>query len=552
MPGVAVGQFGDELLLDGTGEPLLLTAVSVYNADGVTLSTLYSDLTGTSTVANPGQTTSATGNFRMFAVPGQYVLKIAGVTVATIYIPATTWNGGTVTGASTFLANIQSDTVEKHDFTNPRWGGISGSDWSPAIAAVLTAMSTNPFILTAPPTAAGYNISQNHVFGTSQGIQGSASGNIFGSPGLRFVCTAAGAGITIGGVGATCSGFTVDGNLIATTPFYIGTGTNVCVARTFIDVNVINSAQDNWTILYAQNCIFVGCSSSDPTRDGVYISGGSGTHAFYRFESNCSVSTRGRHLLNIDCAVDGTSVVGFAYPLEITFHKCWLERQTTGGTGSALRMANGGSSIGPQHCVFENCFMGLGVDATGAAADISGNSTPHFNDCEFTASRAGGLKISDNCHVFLSYPQFIGVVVGAAAPWAISLAAASYTDIVGMLFVGSGFTTTFGGVGAADGLLRSRLNQPLEITRNASGDTVATWGYTPGTGIAVVEFANGTRWWYSGYTPDTNLGWAGGAGGLSTNKGIGFWGHAVPSAQPAAPVTLADVIAVLRGCGLTA
>ncbi len=34
--------------------------------------------------------------------------------------------------------------------------------------------------------------------------------------------------------------------------------------------------------------------------------------------------------------------------------------------------------------------------------------------------------------------------------------------------------------------------------------------------------------------------------------GIGVWGHAAPGAQPAAPVTLGDVIAIIRGCGLSA
>jgi hypothetical protein len=34
--------------------------------------------------------------------------------------------------------------------------------------------------------------------------------------------------------------------------------------------------------------------------------------------------------------------------------------------------------------------------------------------------------------------------------------------------------------------------------------------------------------------------------------GIGVWGHAAPGAQPAAPVLLADVIAVLQAYGLTA
>jgi hypothetical protein len=41
-------------------------------------------------------------------------------------------------------------------------------------------------------------------------------------------------------------------------------------------------------------------------------------------------------------------------------------------------------------------------------------------------------------------------------------------------------------------------------------------------------------------------------GDLTVRKGVGFWGHAAVAAQPAAPVTLTDVIAIIRGCGLSA
>lgn len=39
---------------------------------------------------------------------------------------------------------------------------------------------------------------------------------------------------------------------------------------------------------------------------------------------------------------------------------------------------------------------------------------------------------------------------------------------------------------------------------------------------------------------------------LIAGKGLGVWGHAAPASQPATPVTLADVIAVLQAYGLTA
>ena len=41
-------------------------------------------------------------------------------------------------------------------------------------------------------------------------------------------------------------------------------------------------------------------------------------------------------------------------------------------------------------------------------------------------------------------------------------------------------------------------------------------------------------------------------GNVLVAGGIGVWGHAAPGAQPAIPVTLADVIAIIRGCGLSA
>lgn len=43
-----------------------------------------------------------------------------------------------------------------------------------------------------------------------------------------------------------------------------------------------------------------------------------------------------------------------------------------------------------------------------------------------------------------------------------------------------------------------------------------------------------------------------GAGDLTLARGGAFWGHAAVASQPAAPVLLSDVIAIIRGCGLSA
>jgi hypothetical protein len=41
-------------------------------------------------------------------------------------------------------------------------------------------------------------------------------------------------------------------------------------------------------------------------------------------------------------------------------------------------------------------------------------------------------------------------------------------------------------------------------------------------------------------------------GNVLAGAGLGVWGHAAPGAQPATPVTLADVIALIRAYGLSA
>jgi len=76
------GQYGPELLTDTIGRPYLSTAFTVVLTGTATPATLWTDRTKTTTMPNPGLTTSA-GNARFFCDPGLYDLMVAGVTVAT-------------------------------------------------------------------------------------------------------------------------------------------------------------------------------------------------------------------------------------------------------------------------------------------------------------------------------------------------------------------------------------------------------------------------------------------------------------------------------------
>jgi hypothetical protein len=91
--------------------------------------------------------------------------------------------------------------------------------------------------------------------------------------------------------------------------------------------------------------------------------------------------------------------------------------------------------------------------------------------------------------------------------------------------------------------IRMRDNNALLSVANGTGGTSGLV-----IDMANAQFALGIA---GGGVSTTRLGAAGVVRMLMDATGIGFYNHATV-AQPAAPVTLADVIAVIRGCGLSA
>lgn len=71
------------------------------------------------------------------------------------------------------------------------------------------------------------------------------------------------------------------------------------------------------------------------------------------------------------------------------------------------------------------------------------------------------------------------------------------------------------------------------------------WSTTGVDGAQSLQVSTGAGGAFFGTIQDAN-------GRMAMPAGAGFFGHAAPAAQPATPVTLADVIAILRGCGLAA
>ncbi len=515
--------------------PLLSTAVTVTNMDN-SAATCYSDITGAATLGSNVVNTDAAGNLTLFLNPvggdGTSRYKLTPSGLGTIIVQV---------GPRDSDLEHRSSGPTRIDFTSPRFGGISGSDWSPAINLALAVGG----ILTCPPGT--YNISLNHAIPNGVAIQ--CDGGGITNAAVTFKTAAAGAGITVSGSGPVCSGFRVDGNSVALTPLQVGTSASPGAQRTFIDVTVIGSAQDNWTVLYAQNALFLGCNSQSATRDNLYISGSAAGLSFDRFESN----TATRNGLRVDCAIDGTAQIGVAYPQNVTFHRSIFEG--TGGANPQVVVQNAGAGgSGPLRIMFDHCIIAAHPTSP-VTVDILNVSAVNLDNCTIFAPASGtaAIRVNTNSLVYLRNPWFYGGSPNCAAVLNFDATASIFTEgeMKGLNPLGSGFTAGYGGAGTQETQVRLRIGNPVEISR-ASAETAVVVRTAAGVNQWLIA-GNGLMYWYTaGGVADTSLGWGGGSGGLVTSKGVGFWAHAAPTSQPAAPVTLADVIAVIRGCGLSA
>jgi hypothetical protein len=120
------------------------------------------------------------------------------------------------------------------------------------------------------------------------------------SAATTFKCGDQTAGIVLNGAGVSTN-FTVDGNHVATTPLQRGLQGGAGSFGTFTNIAVINSAQDGWTIISAQNDSYYSCVSHGNARDNLYIDGGAGGLDFYHWnDSSC-----GRYGIRSDGLIAG-------------------------------------------------------------------------------------------------------------------------------------------------------------------------------------------------------------------------------------------------------
>lgn len=185
------------------------------------------------------------------------------------------------------------------------------------------------------------------------------------------------AGVEFQGSGGVASGFTIDGTDTATHPLVVKIGAQ----RTFVGVDVENSAQDNWTIEKAQNIAVVGCTSQSAARDNLRIDLGAGGLSFTRFESNDA----GRHGLRVEQSGASDEVYP-DQPRHISFRDSIFERGA--GTSPQLSLPKGGSML------FDNCVLHLPEASTVETVDVDSLGVIEFHSCVWFGGTAAPAALT--------------------------------------------------------------------------------------------------------------------------------------------------------------
>lgn len=134
------GLYGPAPFLSATtGRPLAGAVFTVYNRDGVTLSSLYTSRTKAVAASNP-TTTDIYGNGSFWADPGDYYISCEGVTLGPFTIaedPAELYTGGRRQHDLGVASPIFGETI-------PRWNATSNGSVLTTQIVTLTAIELPP------------------------------------------------------------------------------------------------------------------------------------------------------------------------------------------------------------------------------------------------------------------------------------------------------------------------------------------------------------------------------------------------------------------------
>lgn len=339
-----------------------------------------------------------------------------------------------------------------------------------------------------------YQLSGMLTIGSGQDLRGTG-GNLMDPP-TTLTCTAAGAGVKFTEAGGVSGYFHVNGNSIATLPFQRILVTDAAY-RTFVDLTVELSAQDNMQITAAQNDLWMSIVSRHAVRDNIYIDKGYGGSLFIRVETD----EPGRYGMRIDNAL-GAGPGGYNRPTHLSFYHCIFERAWSGhGTVSQLYLKN------CELVQFRDCVVYGGTEMTGPLIDVYSPTRILFsagiiNGPSTTA--VTGLRLDDGAQVVLSdtvrFENLLnGISLGTGTP-SVRVLGNIFWNSVANRYVGTG-------AGNSDDTVVFDLDHAIRVFRDATGNT-AFASYVRGeagvrfqvNGDGSIGFNDGV-----GYTPKATL-----------------------------------------------
>jgi hypothetical protein len=228
--------------------------------------------------------------------------SLAVASVASLVIGRTMAGAApTVPTSSADLSGLPVVNITDAPFNADPTGSV---DSTAALLAAIAAAGTTGRIY-APAGTFLITGAQNHgkpVVFDGDGVFEGAGSKWNGGPGAGtiFKCGDQTAGIVLNGSGMSAN-FTVDGNGVAITPLQRGLQQGAGSFGTFMNIAVVNSAQDGWTIVSSQNDAYYSCASHQSARDNLNIDGGAGGLDFYHWND----SACGRYGIHSDGQIGG-------------------------------------------------------------------------------------------------------------------------------------------------------------------------------------------------------------------------------------------------------
>lgn len=337
------------------------------------------------------------------------------------------------------------------------------------------------------------------------GVEGAGSSHS-GSYGTSLVCSAAGSGVYLQTAeGGVHKGYRIDGNSVG------HSGTANCVLQVgeyptagdqanLLGVDVVNGAQDNILIPYAQNHALFGCSSQAAARDNLVLDLGCGGLAFYRFESWGA----GRYALRI---TQSSPTTAYSQPTHILFSHSIFEHLTA---DQPLVSLENGDLLVFDHCIFVGDFTG-GIQPLINLANTFG--AVEFRSC-FFQGQAGQVGVKTAAGTVVTFTgdnvfQNLGAAIDKTGGGSVRLAL-SGVRLQGGVPLFSGATARETATGNALNLSKTSLTYSASITPDASLGPWQAITVTDGNALTINAPANPPT---SGQTTELTIEFANRSGG---------------------------------------